>query len=302
MILTDVTPESELTADQDEVWSELSANFGPLVVTDEFGLDASSTPPGPDRIQWISLYALAVLLLDRSANRESRQSSPLENIRYAPNRALAEEFWAQKTEATAAFSRFAVRWGLSRYFPMSKLPKHIRGGWHDDEQQVLGLHEITDPSGIADYILRWRNNPSITSKELLTHRVLVSRGVDLLCSELIANGLEHSESRGRPAFLLAKLCSPQSAFRALEFNAHTPHLLPDEEQLYTLSESDGVSVLQIAIGDRGVGFGGNTLLRTKYGSEGRGKPDEISLMRYALRGDVTTRSGRDFAEEWLTGC
>lgn len=299
MIPMDATPDSRLKSDQTEVWRELNAYFGPLVVTDEFGIDASSPPPGPERIQWISLYALGVLLLDRSVKRELRQSTPLENIRYAHHRALASEFWGKQTDATSAFSRFAVRWGLSRYFPMSKLPQQTRGGWHDDEQQVLGLHEITSTSDIADYVLRWRNNPNITSKELLTHRVLVSRGVDLLCSELIANGLEHSQSHDKPSFLLAKLCSPQSSFRALEFNAHTPHLLPEEEQIYTLSESEGISVLQIAIGDRGVGFGGNTLLRAKYKSEFKSDPSEGALVSFALRGDVTTRSGRDFAEEWL---
>jgi orotate phosphoribosyltransferase len=215
---------------------------------------------------------------------------------------VGRDFLDERNAISERFLEFLHDYRCDILLPRGFAPKRALERPETEEQRVLGLHRFKTESEVNDYVMRWQQNPSLRLSGIQNHRFFLSRAVDLLCSELLSNAFDHSGPRRteRDVFILAQLVGTRSYERDLALDRQHGHLTTTERNVYRRALARGTPLLQIAIGDMGWGFRGNHGLVAKYISEfgKQSKPTDEQLMRYALRGDVTTREPKSIAEAW----
>lgn len=298
-----IDPPLRLTKEEQKVWEYLNDHYAPFVVTDSFGLGAGKTSPPVRECSWWSLYATGLMCLatDPSLGASALTDKPHLN---GYRQEIVDSFWEQRRVRLLRFQRFLERWRLSSRFDV-QTPRETNDPGHSsathaaesDDECVLWFHSFSSFADVQKYALRWNSNPHFTSPILKSHRLVISRGIDLICSELLANAFEHSG--GASFFILAKLCSVRSALAALAVHRRRHLLTPLELELYQASARAQFPILQLAIGDAGVGFGRNERLQRRFEKESHSTEyTETELIDYALRPGVSTKDPRHVADEW----
>ena len=254
----------KLSEKEREVWSELADLYGPFVVGDRAGCEDGTDLPTPLSVSWCALYPLAIYLMSGLVNRPAFDADMPRprSAKWIPWDRLLTEFWNRRDHQLKAFQMFLADWNLRDVFgtPPGHHSHTQEVPWNED-RKVLGMHRFRKWDEVVDYALRWKANPNARDTHLWQHRSMVSRGIDLICSELLANGFEHSGTEHAEVFIMAKLCSHESAWGALQLHEQTPYLSEDEVSYFTVSSKHRIPTLQICIGDSGQGFGGNQALR-----------------------------------------
>lgn len=300
-VRNEVVPDRRLTHEERLLWSEFETEFAPLVLSDRFGDDEELPAPNINECAWVSLYALSVLVLLRM-----REKLPLEFRPPAqPNipHSMVTDFWRQRRHQLSAFASFLHSWGLGVLFgvPDERYPVDFHPQWAT-EHRVLGYHSFSTPQAVEPYVLRWKENAEIAASEMLYHRLVASRGIDLICSELISNGFEHaSDGSTRPlVFIMSKLCTPQSCWVALQLDHARGHLSASERSCFEMAVAGNYSVLQLVIADTGHGFIGNKALERLYYQRGINRQaTEADLIKFALLPEVSTKIfSETAAAEW----
>jgi hypothetical protein len=289
-----------LNSEERSAWDRLNTNYAPFVLTDMFGTTNDIVVPPVSQSSWWSLYATALMWLSADV--------------YEPNEALQRpvllgydtlvtDFWTRRQSRLNRFRRFLERWRLASHFKTrqsSARPPHASSsenpGDGTEDECVLWFHAFTQFADIERYTLKWSSNKHITNPVLRAHRLVVSRGIDLICSELLANSFEHSA--GAPFFVMAKLCTVASAATALAANARQATLTTTERTIYEHCVANNCPVLQLVIGDRGIGFGSNTQLRSLYDASSPGTPRESDLIRFALQPSVSSKDHSQLMAAW----
>jgi hypothetical protein len=298
----------KLSEEELAVWNSLEERYAPFVLGDEVADYKAIELPALLSVGWCSLYPLAIFSMrgsekpNFSAAVAHRPTGPA----WLPWDHLLTEFWKRRESQLRAFRTFLADWGLSRLLGTSHEGTNAEAQISheppfEDDRKVLGFHRFQAWDEVADYALRWAENPLIRETHLWQHRITVSRGIDLICSELLANGFEHSGTEGSEVFIMAKLCSHKSAWRALELDKTTPYLTPTETHFFKLAEAHKCPLLQLCIGDTGQGFGGNERLRNEYGKLSRdtgSTVDEAKLIAFALSGKVSTKTREHHRTFW----
>jgi hypothetical protein len=301
-----IEPLRPLSSNETRVWQLLNEQWAPFVASDSLGLDASRPLASLSDYSWWSLYATALLCLS-PASLAPAPIEPIDKPHYPGFATLVDDFWAQRHLRLRRFRRFLDEWHLSARFAANADSHRAASATATatppgDGDCVLWFHLFTTFSEVQKYALRWTANSRIISAQLSAHRLVTSRAIDLICSELLANAFEHSA--GAPFFILAKLCSPQSAALSIALNARHPFLTPTERAMYELCLRHNCPVLQLAIADSGVGFAGNSALRTHYEtSSGNGSlstATEADLIFHALLPEVSTKNPAQLSQAWRT--
>ena len=256
-----------------------------------------------DEIAWMGLYPLAVALMQEKRPRPPEYS----------DRAL-EAFAAQDTQ-WGMVRRFYYRMRLRRFNSMRRFldhweispqgtPQSRNGADHEEDrkdERVLGLHEFYRREHVADYIHRWQDIPNLRNEVLRQNHCMLSRAVDLICSELVANAFDHGnrDESGAPVRVLAKVCDVSSCARDLALDSIYHHLSDSEHELYEFCLKKGMVHLQFIVSDGGRGFGGNDdLIALWRRATANSVPSEAELIKFALRGDVTTKSPHRIYLNW----
>jgi hypothetical protein len=301
-------PESfngrQLTQAELDTWAKLEDQFAPFVIGDEIGNNKEPLPT-PLSTAWSSLYSSAIYFM--AATAKQIQITPdvprPRGLEWASWSMLLTEFWKRREQQIHAFYKFLNDWELGETLgiPASNFEINNEAKTqipYDDDRKVLGLHRFQSWEEVAEYALRWARNPLIRDTHLWQHRLTISRGIDLISSELVANGFEHGGKKDAEVFIMAKLCSRSSAWRALELDKKTPYLTQAEKHCFTLAVEQHCSILQLCIGDSGQGFGGNKALKKNYSENQNDNYNELKLISFALSGKVSTKTREHHRSYW----
>lgn len=290
----------KLTEKERAVWMEFERLYGPIVIGDQAGNEFDVKLPSLSTVGWCALYPLAIYFLRSLSTNIDVQVMTCPRSQWLTWDALFAEFWKRRKRQIEAFRTFLVDWELDEAFKTSNPGKaEIYEAPFKDDRKVLGLHRFEKWNEVADYALRWTSNPSIRDTTLWQHRLTVSRGIDLICSELLANGFQHRGVKSAEVFIMAKLCSPESSWRALQMHKQFDHLTESEVKYFNLAKNSGCPILQLCIGDGGRGFAGNASLSAKYAKlYNTTQIDEAELIRFALSGRVSTKTREDHRVFW----
>jgi len=290
-------------------WTQLEAHYAPVVLGDAAGDSDDSELPSPLNIGWCALYPLAIYFMGSRRRKAMPDTSRPQGPEWIEWDSLLNEFWQRRQWQLYDFQRFLADWDLSevlgtpKHLPLTKVntQDYDRKTPYAEDRKVLGLHRFERWEQVVDYALRWGRNPLIRDTHLWEHRITLSRGIDLVCSELLANGFEHSGTTKAEVFIMAKLCSHESAWRALELNKSTPYLTCAEFNSFTLAAKYHCPILQLCIGDTGQGFGGNEALKQQFLAafpQNKNDPDEGTLINFALSGNVSTKTREHHRSFW----
>jgi hypothetical protein len=298
----------ELTTAEQAQWAVLDREFAPYVIGDKAGDGGTVELPPIANLSWCGLYSLAVYFMaELPASIVPGQAllSP-GGLKFAQWQELTADFWARRSNQLEAFRNFLNDWGLGKVFGLRnvRFSEYSDSPWKED-RKVLGMHLFHKDTDVSDYVLRWKTNPLIHDTHLWQQRITISRTVDLICSELLGNGFEHNGIKEEDAevFIMAKLCSHQSAWKALELNEKRSYLTETEVKCFRLARKHEYPILQLCIGDNGQGFGGNADLRERFLAEYPQKADtfgESDLIALALSGKVTTKTPEHYRAFWKT--
>jgi hypoxanthine-guanine phosphoribosyltransferase len=294
-----------LTSSERVAWEHLNARYAPYVVTDAFGSVTDAVVPPLRECGWWSLYATALMCL-APGQVSPDDYEPIDKP-FLPNcrPKVIDAFWAQRDARLRRFRRFLERWRLSSVFRLHSSGRQYASKPSTDsapdseDECVLWFHVFNTLTDIERYALRWSTNTLVESPVLRSHRLVVSRGIDLICSELLANAFEHSG--GAKFFILAKLCTLNSARMALAIHRHRTILTPLERKMYEFAARHQCPILQLVIADEGFGFGGNDGLIADYEKSGPSSSKnwkEADLIRHALRPDVSTKERAQLEAAW----
>ena len=246
--------DRNLNDPEQRFWFHLNSNFAPFVIGDEAG-DIDDDLPTPRSLSWCALYPLAIYFMEATVrdipNAEiiSRPQGP----QYIPWTTLLGEYWGLHERKTKAFQSFLEDWTLNNVLgidasPATAGPKSDFKNPFGEDRKVLGRHRFKAWKDVTKYALRWATNPLIRDTDLWQHRITVSRGIDLICSEILANGFEHSGKNGsKEVFIMAKLCSRSSAWLALELEKNIPYLTATEKQFFRFAVDNNCPLLQLCI-------------------------------------------------------
>ena len=291
-----------LNATELALWAKLEGNYGPQVVGDGAGDDDDSELPSPSNLSWCALYPLAIYYMNSPVKKVASTMDRPHGPEWIEWNRLLTAFWQQRDRHLKAFHAFLADWNLSEAL---RTPREQRSSTHDtpykEDRKVLGLHKFQSWEEVADYALRWGTNPLIRDTHLWQHRMTVSRGIDLISSELLHNGFQHGGKENTGVFIMAKLCSHESAWRALELNKRFPYLTDAEVAYFQLASENRCPILQLCIGDGGQGFGSNQALAEKFLASNPSysrAPDEAALIDFALSGKVTTKTRKQHRVFW----
>lgn len=311
-----ISPPLNLNKEESKIWDLLNQKFAPLVIGDKIGDMEGINFPSLLGVEWCSLYPLSIYFMQSlsvSPNSLLVDISPPNSSEkmWSGCGYLIDEFWCRRNYQLKNFQEFLLDWDLSETLGISgwcQTPNFGREIFpeissYEEDRKLLGLHQFYTWEEVNDYATRWIKNPLIQDTPLSQHRMIISRGIDLICSELLANGFEHSgKSKKAKVFIMAKLCSRQSAWRALEENTHNPYLTPTEISFFTHATKHKYPILQICIGDTGTGFLGNKDLCEHFREE-KGIPlkegeKEADLVKFALSGKVSTKTRKEHRSFW----
>ncbi len=395
-------------------WDDLTTTHAPFSLTDAFLDDETLSCPDLHDVSWAGLYPLAGLTLAAMVGKPLHPTPARSTGASLSTDPIRNEFLRARELATQSFARFLVHWGLQ---PILAFPTATELGktTADPDARLLGLHLLSSLLSAEAYICRWSTNTAVQESEAIQSHPVLSRNVDLICSELLANAFDHgwkpstevtvaslpriesviarmrapsdafwvellrklrevgaaihtsepSNPSGREEeitslleamnhlltqgpiedlarysgcsqqrlealqtqagndmvlynrlvleaiapesfllprpFIMAKLCRPESAWRALRSHDVFEHLTSCEYEVCQLSVRDDICFLELAIADPGSGFWGNSVLRQSYETAiGRPPKTEAELIQYALRPDVSTKLVDNSSEQqWL---
>ena len=293
----------------------LDVDYAPFIIGDEICDRIGDELPSLLSVSWCALYPLAIYFMTALSEGipDEKELQRPQGPSWTAWNPILEEYWRRRDWQTHTFRAFLEDWGLDEILGM---PRHNTKNESGDnyespyveDRKVLGLHRFRTWKEVSEYALRWARNPLIRDTHLWQHRITVSRGIDLICSELLANGFEHGGSGSeKEVFIMAKLCSKQSAWRALEIDKITPCLTDIEKRFFSEAVHNDCPLLQLCIGDTGQGFGGNEALRSNYVNATHLQHkdvDEAKLIEFALSGKISTKKRehhRSYWKEQLSG-
>jgi hypothetical protein len=287
-------------------WTNFNKQFAPYVIGDKAGEKADVDLLPIANLNWCALYPLAIYFMADlpTAIVPGEETVAPKGIEWAEWRDLLSEFWRARNRRLKSFRLFLQDWGLNEALGLSKIEDSDEhdAPWNED-RKVLGMHLFQNRVEIKDYVTRWKTNPYIRDTHLWQHKITVSRTIDLICSEILANGFEHSGDPPADVFIMAKLCSHQSAWKALDLQKNISYLSEIELKYFQLAEQYRCPILQLCIGDTGRGFGGNDLLRRQFLAANpghNGKVAETDLIAFALSGKITTKTREHHQAFWKT--
>ena len=307
-----------LSTDQEIAWLQWEEEYGNNVVGDAFGEELSAEYPNLYRCSWCSLYSLAILIL-----RKMKGVLPNQMLRLRtppgprPDNPIMEEFLRRQEEQISFFTHFLESWGIKFLRESNEeFTKSVTSLPWGEDRRIIGLRYFKKMQDVDRYILLWKQNRIVINSELASHRLVASRGIDLICSELLSNAFEHgynkvdefnksARSQTTP-FVLAKLCSINSSKWALELNERREYLSAHEKHFFEDSVNGNYPLLQLIIADPGSGFGNNKelikLYNESYPNAKVNEELEAGLIDYALRPNVSTKKGGGLTEiekQWL---
>jgi len=286
------------------LWGELTKTYAPIILSDIAGDNTRLDLPDLSCVNWCALYPLAIYILESFKRPEPRHSPapiPIKE-KYAECSEILEEFWKRRTSQIATFHDFLHDWKLTERLNIAPIMAPPNPTAQHSDKKIIHYREFTSWTQIEDAekdgsgILRWNNLHTVKTADLWKHRVVASRAIDLLCSELLDNAFCHSGGIARPAFIIAKTVSKASASMALDKDQQHPHLTPAERILFKACKEMNQPLLQLCIADSGGGFSGNKKLIDCYRDRNKLKVDpiwehhEADLIQLALSGTVSTKT------------
>jgi hypothetical protein len=197
-----------------------------------------------------------------------------------------------KTFVTAVASGSTPAYSRLRILIEERCPKGLIGGLVRGDKDALTQLSLALNKLLSDADLftdEWLGFAARRSREIAAYR---SEKADAgLINRLVLEECFPADCPLPRPFVLAKLCRPASSDWALRLNSVRPYLDSHERGMYERAATDRHSILQLVIADLGGGLAKNTALITKLQSEAASLPpeDRNSLIRYALRPEVTTK-------------
>lgn len=314
----------ELSSEEKTQWKELEQRYGPIIINDRFGeVENSGDVINLAEVGWCNLYPLGILILEYLNGINSSVYTETQNPHVTSN--IDQTFIEKRDSKFRYFRAFLDEWKISPLLDISKIKielsdilgrnmssNRFEGSDSendlDQDKKILGLNTFRKQEDLDEYVLLWKKNDNVENSGILSNRLISSRGIDLICSELIANAIEHGlnevqerenarySSNGPNAFILAKLVSQRSIKEALRIHRKKKTLSGHEVKFYTSALQNNEPIIQIVIADPGKGFGGNERLRAQYLDEKKEKNSkdnksvtEGELIQFALRPDVSTK-------------
>jgi hypothetical protein len=290
---------SRSTNEEAAYWQTLAQDDPPFSVADGYVFSGEREFPPMDAVSWVGLYPLAVGLMQGKRPRPPTYTKEDENAfaqRDLPWGILRRHFFWQRDMQFNAIRRFLHEWRIT---PNSASPRMQEDVGNDE--RVLGLYEFEDRKQVNSYIHRWQENPELRNEAVRQHQCILSRAVDLICSEVVDNAFSHSRlelTKGKVR-IMAKVCQVDSCVRDLALDARWHHLGSAERTLYTLCRDAGIPHLQLVVADGGRGFENNEDLANLWlEAHASSTPTTAQLIKFALRGDVTTKAPMRIYLDW----
>jgi len=257
-----------------------------------------------EKCAWMSLYPAAVLLLEA---KNGQRLPPSEIDWDLPTERYREDFNNIRATQILSFHKFLHDWGFAGYLLKKGIDVSRGGndtGFSDPSESLFGFRVYSKRAQLEPQMLRWRTAPEIRlgDQTLAFSRIVASRGIDFICSELFSNaftyGLEGNEN-GFVAFI-TKLIKQKSARAALRADEFRPYLTDAEKQLYTLSRDVDVPLLELIVADTGLGLSGQRALTSEFMLRFKQPPiNEAALLSFALDGRYSSKKAEQIAKEWL---
>ncbi len=295
-----IPPPSTLRPEDRAYWNLLELAHPVFRVADGslFGAAAATLPL--NSISWIGLHPLAALL-SRGIEPAPPRVSDQEREQFAAQSTewsgVRSEFYTNRIARFDAMRRFLREWRIMDGPSPSVSEEPSVAG----DEKVLGLHRFRSRTDVVEYVHRWQENPELRNEVLKQHQCILSRAIDLICSELVANGFDHGRLGSADSVrIMAKLSPPWACQIDLDADQKWHHLSESECELNDLCVKKTVPQLQLVIFDSGRGFQGNQELKELFRTENDRYPSSTDeLVKFALRGDVTTKPPSWIYAAWL---
>lgn len=292
-------------------WLQYAPTRTPLVVgaglTDTLG----SFLPNLQDCAWVGLYPLAFLLLEKRAGREHPVTpEPIRHIHHT----IMDEVEFAREDALHDFWLFLDKWGLAKPLGVHPPPRSSnrkgrlappRTRYHESDEHLFGAKFFRERKDVDLALLRWNSASFIVQRDdsVPLSRLVASRTVDLILSELLNNAFSHgiatSGSKDGEAFLLAKVVGRKSCLAALASDRRNNYLTPEERSLYRKASDNNTLLLELVIADNGRGFSGKKSFSDAFKRVQERDPNNgAELILFALDGRYTSKSHAEIIKEF----